>query len=321
VEIVRFVKFSDWTTMNRTIVVGTRGSKLALTQADIVKKLLLEKHPTLNIEQKIIMTKGDIVLDVALSKIGDKGLFVRELETALLKREIDIAVHSYKDLQTENPKGLIVAAVPERENPFDVLLSKKGLKLNNLPEGALIATSSIRRRAQLLSYRPDLKIIDIRGNIETRIKKFLNSEMHGLILAAAGLIRLGLQKYIQEIIDHNIMLPAPAQGAIAIQIRDDSDIKNLVQKINHTDTFQAVIMERAFLQTFKGGCQSPISAFCERISDQLFLKGRISNLDGSKVLTATIPVEPNDSQHTGILLAHKMLEMGAAKILEENHEE
>lgn len=306
--------------MNRTIVVGTRGSKLALKQADIVKKLLLEKHPKLNIEQKIIKTKGDIILDVALSKIGDKGLFVRELETALLEKEIDIAVHSYKDLQTENPKGLIIAAVPARENPFDVLLSRNGLKLNNLPEGAVIATSSIRRRAQLLSYRPDLKITDIRGNIETRIKKFLNSEMHGLVLAAAGLIRLGLQKYIQEIIDHNIMLPAPAQGAIAVQIRQDSDIKSLVIEINHTDTFQAVILERAFLQTFKGGCQSPISAFCERISDQLFLKGKISNLDGSKVLTAMIPVGPNDTWHIGSLLAHKMLRMGAAKILEENLE-
>ncbi|MHB1377883.1 MAG: hydroxymethylbilane synthase, partial [Candidatus Humimicrobiaceae bacterium] len=195
-----------------------------------------------------------------------------------------------------------------------------GLKLNNLPEGAIIATSSIRRRAQLLSYRPDLKIIDIRGNIETRIKKFLNNEMHGLILAAAGLIRLGLQKYIQEIIDPNIMLPAPAQGIIAIQIRDDSDFKSLVQEINHSDTFRAAVMERAFLQTFKGGCQSPISAFCERISDQLFLKGKISNLDGSKVLTATVPVEPNDNWHTGTVLAHKMLQMGAEKILEENHE-
>lgn len=306
--------------MNRTIVVGTRGSKLALKQADIVKKLLLEKHPALDIEQKIIKTKGDIILDVALSKIGDIGLFVKELETALLKKEIDIAVHSYKDLQTENTEGLIIAAVPARENPFDVLVSKNSLKLNNLPEGAIIATSSIRRKAQLLSYRPDLRITDIRGNIETRIKKFLNSKMHGLILAAAGLIRLGLQKYIQEIIDHNIMLPAPAQGAIAIQIRQDSDIKSLVQEINHPDTFQAAIMERAFLQTFKGGCQSPISAFCERISDQLFLKGKISNLDGSKVLTAMVPVEPDDNRHMGTMLAHKILQMGAEKILEENHE-
>ena len=306
--------------MDRTIVIGTRGSKLALKQVEIVKKLLLEKHPKLDIGQKIIKTKGDIILDVALSKIGYTGLFVKELETALLKKEIDIAVHSYKDLQTENTEGLIIAAVPVRENPFDVLLSKNGLKLNNLPEGAIVATSSIRRKAQLLSYRPDLKITDIRGNIETRIKKFLNSEMHGLILAAAGLIRLGLQKYIQEIIDHNIMLPAPAQGIIAIQIRQDSDIKSLVKEINHPDTFQAAILERAFLQTLKGGCQSPISAFCERISDKLFLKGKISNLDGSKVLTATVLVEPDASGHGGTMLAHKILQMDAEKILEENHE-
>lgn len=305
--------------MNREIIIGTRGSKLALKQADIVKKLLLKKHPTLNIEQKIIKTKGDIILDVALSKIGDKGLFVRELETALLKKEIDIAVHSYKDLQTENPKELIIAAVPVRENPFDVLISKDGLKLNNLPEGAVIATSSTRRRAQLLSYRADLKITDIRGNVETRIKKFLDSEMHGLLLAAAGLIRLGLQKYIQEIIDPNIMLPAPAQGAIAVQIRQDNKIKSLVLEINHSDTFKAVTMERAFLQTFDGGCQSPISAFCERISGQVFLKGKISNLDGSKVLTATVPVRSTDDRNMGEVLAHKILQMGAEKILEENH--
>ncbi len=306
--------------MNRAIIIGTRGSKLALKQTDIVKKLLLEKHPTQDIKQKIIKTKGDIILDVALSKVGDKGLFVRELETALLKKEIDIAVHSFKDLQTENPKDLIIAAVPERENPFDVFISKNDLKLNDLPEGAVIATSSTRRRAQLLSYRPDLKITDIRGNIETRIKKFLDSEMHGLILAAAGLIRLGLQKHIREVIDHNIMLPAPAQGAIAIQIRQDSDIKSLVQEINHLDSFHAVMMERAFLQTFDGGCQSPISAYCERISGQMFLKGKISNLDGSKVLTATIPAKATDDWNTGTVLAQKIMHMGAEKILEENHE-
>lgn len=306
--------------MNRAIIIGTRGSKLALKQTDIVKKLLLEKHPALDIKQKIIKTKGDIILDVALSKVGDKGLFVRELETALLKKEIDIAVHSFKDLQTENPKDLIIAAVPARENPFDVFISKNDLKLNDLPEGAVIATSSTRRRAQLLSYRPDLKITDIRGNIETRIKKFLDSEMHGLILAAAGLIRLGLQKHIREVIDHNIMLPAPAQGAIAIQIRQDSDIKSLVQEINHLDSFHAVMMERAFLQTFDGGCQSPISAYCERISGQMFLKGKISNLDGSKVLTATIPVKATDDWNTGTVLAQKIMHMGAEKILEENHE-
>ena len=306
--------------MNRKIVVGTRGSKLALKQVDIVKKLLLKKYPELDIEQKIIKTKGDIILDVALSKVGDKGLFVKELETALLKKEIDIAIHSYKDLQTENPKGLIIAAVPMRENPFDVLVSKNNLKLNNLPDNAVIATSSIRRRAQLLSYRPDLKITDIRGNIETRIKKFLNSEMDGLILAAAGLIRLGLQKYIQEIIDHNIMLPAPAQGAIAIQTRQEGDIVGLVKEINHQDTFQSVMMERAFLQTFEGGCQSPISAFYERRADQNFLKGKISNLDGSKVLSAMISVKPTDNWSKGTVLADRMLQMGAEKILKEDHE-
>ena len=303
--------------MSRKIVVGTRGSQLALKQADIIKKLLLEKHPELIIEQKIIKTKGDIILDAPLSKIGDKGLFVKEIENALIKKEIDIAVHSYKDLPTENPKDLVIAAVPVRENPFDALLSRDGLKLSDLPEGATIATGSLRRSAQLLSYRPDLKITDIRGNIETRIKKFLKSKLHGLILAAAGLIRLGLQKHIQEIIDHNIMLPAPAQGAIAVQVRQDSGIKSLVGEINHPDTFQAVLAERTFLQTLEGGCQAPIASFCEKISGKLFLKGKITNLDGTKAISAIARVEQDDNGNTGKELANKLLQLGAEKILEE----
>ncbi len=303
--------------MNRKIIVGSRGSRLALRQADIIKKLLLDGHPELDIGQKIIKTKGDIILDIALSKVGDKGLFVKEIETALLKKEIDIAVHSYKDLPTENPKNLIIAAVPLRENPFDVLLSRDGLGLSELPDGAVIATSSLRRRAQLLSYRPDLKITDIRGNVETRIKKFLKSGIDGLILAAAGLIRLGLQKRIHEIIDHNIMLPAPAQGAIAVQIRRGSSIKSLVREIDHPDSSQAVIEERVFLQELEGGCQVPISAFCEKLSGKLFLKGRINSLDGSKVLSAFIPVKKDDNGSAGKALAGKLRQMGAEKILEE----
>ncbi len=303
--------------MSRRILIGTRGSRLALKQTDIVASLLQKKFPRLEVKKKIIKTKGDKILDVALAKIGDKGLFVKELETALLKKDIDIAVHSFKDLPTESPKGLVIAAVPLRGNPFDALLSKNGLKLDNLPEGASVATGSLRRKAQLLSFRPDLSVVDIRGNIETRIKKFLDGELHGLILAAAGLFRLGLERNMQQIIDHNIILPAPAQGAIAVQTRKDSNIEKMVKKINHADTLQAVTEERAFLKTIEGGCQAPISAFCEKIAGKLFLKGKVSNLDGSKVFSAVVQVRPGSKGRAGNALAGELLQMGASKVLEE----
>ena len=302
----------------RTIRIGTRGSRLALVQTEIIRRMLLRLKPDMNIEQVIIKTRGDKILDVSLSKIGDKGLFVKEIETALLRNDIDIAVHSMKDLPTESPAELTIAAVAPREDAHDVLVSKKNKLLDDLPQGAVVATSSLRRSAQLLSHRKDLRLTDIRGNVETRLRKFEQGDMDAVVLARAGLKRLGLEEHISQVLPYEVMLPAPAQGAIGIQIRrDDVEVSALVQLINHVTTFQAVTAERAFLKTLEGGCQTPIAAFAQIQNGTLTLEGRVLSLDGSKLFSAKINDIPEKAKEVGERLASELLGLGADRILEE----
>jgi hydroxymethylbilane synthase len=304
---------------NRSAIIGTRGSALALKQTQLVEGLLLEQNPGLKIEQTTIRTKGDAVLDTALSKIGDKGLFVKEIETALLEGQIDIAVHSLKDLPTESPDELIIAAIPKREDPSDVFIGKDGQRLENLLCQAVIATSSLRRKSQLLAFRPDLKIIDIRGNVGTRLRKFQEGDINGIILARAGLKRLGLEQHVTQIMDFNLMLPAPAQGALGIQVRrDDHRMLEIVGSLNDLPTFQAVTAERSFLKALEGGCQIPIGALCHLdASSRLTLEGKVISLDGSRVIKGIISVDPGNPEAAGIELAQQLLKQGAESLLEE----
>jgi len=301
------------------LVIGSRGSELALWQAKFIKKELEKKNKNLSVEIKIINTKGDKILDVALSKIGDKGLFTKELENELLNGTIDIAVHSLKDLQTEIPKGLKLAAVTKRHPVEDVLIArKKGTKINNLREGAVIATGSLRRRSQLLHLRPDIKIEELRGNVPTRIKKFLESDWDAIILARAGVERLKLNKYISSIIDKDDLLPAVGQGALGIEIREDNIFaEKIIQSIHHQETYLAVLAERSLLKSLEGGCQVPIGAFAEMKSNGLYLEAIVGAVDGSVTFRKKMRGAKSNPEKLGIKLAKDLLKAGASAILKE----
>ncbi len=305
--------------MARKITIGTRGSKLALWQTELVKRKLLEIFPELEFEVKIIKTKGDKILNSPLSKIGDKGIFTREIETELLKGEIDIAVHSLKDLPTKLPNGLTIGAVLEREDVRDVLISKGNLKLSELPQNSTIATSSLRRKAQLLNFRADFNFVDIRGNIDTRFKKFDESNWNGMVLAYAGVKRMGYTDRVSELIPTDIILPAVGQGAIAVEVReDDIETFEIVRKINHIETELATKAERALLKHLEGGCQIPIGAFALISDGKIKLSAMISNLDGTSLIRDSIEGDVNsDIEKIGIELAERLLEQGGAKILDE----
>ena len=244
-----------------TIRIATRGSRLALWQTNHITNLLTEAVEGLKVEVEIIRTKGDKILDVALSKIGDKGLFTKELEKSLLDNRADIAVHSLKDMQTTLPQGLVLGCITERGAPEDALIAPPGTTVLNLQQGATVATGSVRRKAQLLHLRPDLNIVDIRGNVETRIKRFVEAGYDGMILARAGLIRLGLTDQIAQVIPSDTMVPAVGQGVIGIEARSgDQSTLDLLAKIEHPPTRIASRIERTFLRDLDGGCQSPIAA-------------------------------------------------------------
>ena len=305
----------------RKFVIGSRGSELALWQTNFVKTKLEEFSPALNLEIKIIKTTGDKMLDVALAKIGDKGLFTRQIENALLSREIDLAVHSLKDLQTVQPKNLIIGAVSERELPNDVLISKHYASIDELPKNATVATGSLRRKSQLLNYRPDLQIFEIRGNVPTRLKKIEESDLDAMILAYAGVHRLKLDAHIKQIIPFDIMLPAVGQGAMAIEIRsDDDETKSLVQKLNDEATEFCTTAERSFLRRLEGGCQVPIGANAVLIGDMIYLEGMAGNLDGSVNLREEISGEKSKAEDLGKRLAEILIEKGADKLLEQTRE-
>lgn len=303
--------------MNGTLTIGSRGSDLALWQTNFVKKKLEDAFPDFCLEIKIITTTGDRMLDTALSKIGDKGLFTRQIESSLLNGEVDLAVHSLKDLQTAQPGGLMIGAVSKREVPNDVFLSSKYGSIDELPNGASVATGSLRRKSQLLHYRPNLAITEIRGNVPTRVKKLDESELDGMILAYAGVHRLGLDGRIRQKIPFEIMLPAVGQGAMAIEIRDnDTQVREIVSVLNNDETFRCITAERAFLRRLEGGCQVPIGAFARIEGDQLHLEGVVGNLDGSKNLRERISGYVTDADALGTRLAERMLENGAGEILE-----
>lgn len=299
------------------IIIGSRGSELAMWQAKFVKKELEKKNKNLAVEIKIINTKGDKILDVALSKIGDKGLFTKELEKELLIGTIDLAVHSLKDLQTQIPKSLKLAAVTKRHPVQDVLIArKKGITIHTLPEGATVATGSLRRRAQLLHIRPDIKIEELRGNVQTRIKKFEDSNWDAIILARAGIERLKLNKYISSIISVDEILPAVGQGALGIEIHENNKfVFDTLQSISDINTYTAVIAERSLLSTLEGGCQVPIGAFAEVKSNGLYLEAVVAAIDGSISFRKKVRGKINNPQLLGKQLAKDLLKAGANKIL------
>jgi hydroxymethylbilane synthase len=303
------------------LVIGSRGSDLALWQTNFVRAKLEELFPALNLEIRIIKTTGDKLVDVALAKIGDKGLFTRQIENALLSGEIDLAVHSLKDLQTVQPAGLSIGAVPARETPNDVLIAKRARSIDDLPPGAKVATGSLRRKSQLLNYRPDLQIFEIRGNVPTRLKKFEESDLDAMILAFAGVYRLGLDGFIKQIIPFEIMLPAVSQGALGIEIRsDDEQLKELLEPLNHAATEICVAAERSFLRALEGGCQVPIGAYAFLKDDKIYLEGMAGNLDGSVNLRGAVSGEKENAAELGWRLAQDLIDRGANGLLERTRE-
>ncbi len=306
--------------MPSTIKLGTRGSALARWQTNYVSQLLGGVWPNLQIDVEVLTTQGDRVLDTPLPLLGGKGVFTAELEAALHQRDIDGAVHSLKDLPTENPIMLTIGAVPQRAMVNDVLVSKNAYTLATLPQNAVIGTSSRRRAAQLLRQRPDLKIADIRGNIDTRIRKALDtgSIYDGIILAAAGIERLGRADVISEILSLSDMLPAPGQGALAVQCRDELTSKSLFAAINHTPTEIAVTSERAFLAGLGGGCALPIAAYGVVDGHKLHLRGSVTAVDGRKQIDVEIEGAASiaEARLLGAELARIALGQGVASLLE-----
>ncbi|AQS59518.1 hydroxymethylbilane synthase [Desulforamulus ferrireducens] len=304
--------------MRRHIVVGSRDSALALWQTRWVMEKLQQQHPDIHFELVTMKTKGDKMLDVALAKIGDKGLFTKELELAMQRKEIDFAVHSLKDMPTALPEGLTIGAVCKRDNPGDALISKDGRKLAELPQGARIGTSSLRRCAQLLHYRPDFRLESLRGNLNTRMKKFVAEDLDAIVLAAAGVMRMGWQDMIAEIIPFNICLPAVGQGAIAVECRsDDQEVVSLLQGIEHMETRAATDAERSLLRHLEGGCQIPIGALAEVINQKLSLTAIVANLDGSRLLRAQGEAPVAQARELGIEVAEKLLALGGRQILDQ----
>ena len=300
------------------LVIGTRGSKLALYQANLVKSKLEATYPTLVVVTNIIKTKGDKILDIALSKIGDKGFFTKEIQDALHKKEVDIAVHSLKDLPTELPKGTQLGAILERANHKDVLVSVDGKKLDDFTSEDKIATSSLRRKSQLIQINKEVQVVEIRGNVDTRIRKMRNGHCQGMIMAAAGIERLGLHEHITEYLNKNQMLTAPGQGAIAIEIRDkDNEVLELLSVLNHNETAICVTAERSFLNRLEGGCQIPYAAHATLDGDTLTVEGLVATLDGRKIQRGKIIGNSKDAIQLGIDLANSIQDNGGYEILEE----
>jgi len=296
--------------------IGTRGSKLALVQSQWVKEKVEAEHPDVKVELVTIKTTGDKMLDTPLSLIGGKGLFVKEIEEALLKKQVDVAVHSIKDVPAELPEGLIISTFPEREDPHDALISTGNQTLEQLPKGARVGTSSLRRSAQLLCMRPDLDLVPLRGNVDTRLKKLEAGEFQAIILAAAGLRRLGLAKRISQIIPSTQILPAIGQGALGLEVRRDNEqIIKLLAFLNNEQTEVTVKAERAFLKRLEGGCQVPIAAYAGLNGEELHLEGLVAELDGTRFIRDEISGKKSRATEIGDSLARRLLDSGADKIL------
>jgi hydroxymethylbilane synthase len=311
--------------MSSKIIIGTRGSALALWQTYWIQNSLQKLAPECRFEVKHIKTSGDKILDAPLAQIGGKGLFVKELELALLNGEIDIAVHSMKDIPTVLPDGLIIGATAQRTDPSDALVSHKGFQFTDLPLGAKVGTSSLRRRAQLLYSRPDLNIYNLRGNLDTRIAKLKNEGFDTIILATAGVQRLGFDELITERLPYEICLPAVGQGAIGIEVRTEGakgqegkgarKLLELVTKINHFESAMAVTAERAMLTELGGGCQIPIAALGRVLNGKLNLEGLVAAVDGSRIVRASVCGELLNADALGKQLAKQLLDIGAESIL------
>jgi len=300
----------------KVIIIGSRGSQLALCQTQHIVNRLQDLHPQFRFVIKRIRTKGDEHSSEPSFCFEEKGEFVRELEEALLAGEINLAVHSFKDLPLELPEGLEIAAVNQREDARDVLVSMKANSLSQLPRGASIGTGSPRRAAQIKAFRPDLDVVDIRGNLDTRLRKVSSGQFDGIILAAAGLIRLGWEERITEYLSMDICLPAVAQGALAIEVREgDEEIKRLVSVLNHKPTRQATTAEQVFLRCLGGGCRTPIAAFGQINSGTLQLEGMVSTPDGGKLLRAKVEGSAELPEEVGSLLGEKLIARGGREIL------
>ncbi|NOY54007.1 MAG: hydroxymethylbilane synthase [Deltaproteobacteria bacterium] len=304
-------------TNSKEVRIGTRGSQLALWQANWIKSTLEARHPDLVVSLVKIKTTGDKILDVPLAQVGGKGLFVKEIEEAMLDGRIDLAVHSMKDVPTDLPGPLHLPVIAEREDPRDALLSH-GKVFDDLPQGAKIGTSSLRRQAQLLHRRPDMEMISLRGNLDTRIRKLDTEGLDAVILAAAGIRRMGWAEKITQILPTEISLPAIGQGAVGIECRrEDPRINDLIAFIRHDDTFDAVVAERAFLKKLEGGCQVPIAAYAEVDGKNLKLRGLVGSVDGKELIEDKIDGLRTDGARLGTELGERVLAAGAGRILEE----
>ncbi len=302
--------------MKANLIIGTRQSLLALWQSNHIASLLRRQYPDCQVTLKKIVTKGDRILDVPLAQIGGKGLFTKEIETELLDGTIDLAVHSLKDMPTVLPEGLCLTAITTRANVGDAFVSNKYASFSQLPQGAVLGTSSLRRKAQLLAVRPDLRIVDLRGNVDTRLRKLDEGQMDAIILAAAGLERLGHADRIKEIIPPSVCLPAVGQGALAIECRSDNqEVREMLAFLNDLPTRQATDAERAFLGLIEGGCQVPIGVHAEVNAGTVAIEAVIASLDGSTVLRSNIAGPAADAAELGRQLGHRMLTEGGEQIL------
>ena len=300
-----------------TVRIATRKSALALWQAEYVKAELLRHHPQLNVELVPMSTQGDKILDTPLAKIGGKGLFVKELEQAMLDGRADIAVHSMKDVPVEFPAGLMLHTICPRENPQDAFVSNQFKTLDELPQGAVVGTSSLRRQCQLKALRPDLTVRDLRGNVNTRLAKLDNGEFAAIILAAAGLIRLGFESRIASLLPVELSLPANGQGAVGIECRsDDIAVQQLLAPLEHAPTRACVLAERAMNRKLQGGCQVPIGAFAVIEADSLWLRGLVGAVDGNEVIRHQLRGPVAEAEQLGTALAEHLLAQGAGRILQ-----
>lgn len=302
---------------NNTLRIGTRGSQLALWQANQTRDALAKAFPNINVEIEVIKTKGDIILDVALSKIGDKGLFTKEIEVALLNDDIDLAVHSLKDLPTELPDGLIIGGVLPRGEVRDVFLSKDGRPLSEMTAKDKVGTSSLRRQSQLLSNFPNIQVVDVRGNVNSRIQKMHDGLYDGLVMAGAGISRLELDHLITEVISPDTIMPAVGQGLVAFEMREDDEVvRSFLDVISDDDAWQVAVAERAFLRTLEGGCQVPVACYIETLANnQMRINGLVASLDGTTLIREKIVCDFEEMAECAVGLAFTILEQGGEEIL------
>ena len=306
----------------KKLIIATRGSQLALWQSEHIKALLEDAHDGLEVELKVMKTKGDIILDTSLAKIGGKGLFTKELEEAMLAGDAHIAVHSLKDVPTVFPEGLVLGAVTKREDPRDALLSQKYDSIDALPQGAVVGTTSLRRRMQILKARPDLEIKNLRGNINTRLRKLKDGEYDAIILATAGIERLGLEtevKYFSHI-PRSLMIPAMGQAALGIECPDNEDILKIIAVLKDEDATVETTIERDFVDVLEGGCQVPIGVNAVLDGNTVTIRAVVGLPDGSTMINEKILASRSDYKHLGKELADVMIENGAIKLLKEAEE-